>query len=75
MRKATPEEVVAIPPVPMCPACRASNVTTTSKTVSAETYWRCVSCGEVWNVARRETSNSRGSGRWPDGGRWRGGYR
>jgi transposase-like protein len=43
-----------------CPACRARDVMTTSKTVSAESYWRCVSCGEVWNVARREPNRTHG---------------
>jgi hypothetical protein len=27
-------------------------VTTTSKTVSETTYWRCHECGQVWNPAR-----------------------
>ena len=72
MRKLPSEEVVETVAVPLCPACRATNVTTTSKTVSAATYWRCVACGEVWNVARRESSTSRGAGRWPDDNRWRG---
>ena len=51
-----------------CPACRASIVTTTSKTVSAETYWRCVSCGEVWNVARRDAEARRAPSSWGFGG-------
>lgn len=41
-----------------CPACRSSEVTTTSKVVSSETYWRCVRCGEIWNVARREANQT-----------------
>jgi transposase-like protein len=35
-----------------CPACRSSDVKTTSKVIDASTYWRCGACGEVWNVAR-----------------------
>lgn len=35
-----------------CPACASSHVKTTSKVVSAASYWRCEDCGEVWNVAR-----------------------
>ncbi|MBA2259087.1 MAG: hypothetical protein H0W18_09330 [Acidobacteria bacterium] len=27
---------------------------TTSKTVSDASYWRCIRCGEVWNVARQD---------------------
>jgi transposase-like protein len=37
-----------------CPACRSEELTTTSKVISAETYWRCSRCGEVWNANRRE---------------------
>jgi transposase-like protein len=36
-----------------CPACRSSDIKTTSKIVTAQAYWRCVACGEVWNVRRR----------------------
>jgi hypothetical protein len=25
----------------------------TTKAITAESYWRCVSCGEIWNVSRR----------------------
>ena len=38
-----------------CPSCRSADIKTTSKSVNVETYWRCVACGEVWNVTRRET--------------------
>lgn len=37
-----------------CPACHSEDIKTTSKVVTTETYWRCVACGEVWNVGRRE---------------------
>jgi len=36
-----------------CPKCRSQEVTTVSKVVSAESYWRCGGCGEVWNAGRR----------------------
>lgn len=39
-------------PPSRCPACRSQDVTTTSKVVNADAYWRCCACGEVWNVAR-----------------------
>jgi transposase-like protein len=43
-----------------CPKCRSKAVTTVSKVVSAESYWRCGGCGEVWNAGRRrETSEYR----------------
>jgi transposase-like protein len=43
-----------------CPVCRATDLTTTSKTIDRSTYWRCLACGEVWNVARRGTGDGFG---------------
>lgn len=40
-----------------CPACRSSDVKTTSKVVNAESYWRCAACGEVWNVGRLKAAS------------------
>jgi transposase-like protein len=42
-----------------CPACGARDLTTVSKTVDVSTYWRCVKCGEVWNVSRRASGQYR----------------
>jgi transposase-like protein len=42
-----------------CPACGARDLTTVSKTVDVSTYWRCVKCGEVWNVSRRASGTYR----------------
>ncbi len=36
-----------------CPTCRSIEITTTSKVINVETYWRCGACGDVWNVGRR----------------------
>jgi hypothetical protein len=45
-----------------CPKCRSLDVTTVSKVVTAESYWRCGGCGEVWNAGRRrEASGSTAS--------------
>jgi hypothetical protein len=44
------------PPV-RCPACRSQQLKTTSKVVSADTYWRCCDCGEVWNVGRHRSAS------------------
>jgi transposase-like protein len=55
-----PDEPLAAPS--RCPACGSPDVKTTSKSVTAESYWRCVSCGEVWNVARRTESRPAGYG-------------
>jgi transposase-like protein len=46
-------------PRPGCPACRSLDVTTTSKTVDAESYWRCLGCGNVWNVRRQQAGSGR----------------
>jgi len=43
-------------PVPAaCPACRSSSIVTAAKIPDADSYWRCTSCGEVWNDSRRQT--------------------
>ncbi len=50
-----------------CPACGATDLRTTSKTIDDATYWRCVVCGEIWNVGRRRSQLP-----WPGGHRpWR----
>jgi predicted Zn finger-like uncharacterized protein len=47
-----------VPEVPArCPACRSQDVKTTSKVASADAYWRCGDCGEVWNVARHRAGS------------------
>jgi transposase-like protein len=51
--KTAPTETVR---VPSCPACRSADVKTTTPVATAESYWRCLVCGEVWNVGRRESS-------------------
>ena len=38
---------------PSCPACHSASVISTSKSPSANSYWRCNGCGEIWNVSRR----------------------
>ena len=42
-----------------CPACTSPAITTTSKNPSAESYWRCRRCGEIWNAGRRHTPIAR----------------
>ena len=37
-----------------CPTCRSSAIVTTAKIPDADSYWRCTSCGEVWNDSRRQ---------------------
>jgi hypothetical protein len=43
-----------------CPSCRSRDVTTSAKVIDTNSYWRCVACGEVWNLARRQTDHARG---------------
>lgn len=40
-----------LPPT-ACPVCKSRDLTTTSKTVTSASYWRCRACGEVWNAER-----------------------
>jgi len=43
------------PPVlskPACPFCRSQEVSTTSKAITDATYWRCSTCGQIWNQSR-----------------------
>ncbi|MFN2444581.1 MAG: hypothetical protein ABR606_03190 [Vicinamibacterales bacterium] len=41
-----------LPAVTICPFCASDRVTTTGKTLSASTYWRCHACAEIWNPDR-----------------------
>jgi transcription elongation factor Elf1 len=41
----------------VCPFCGSSKVTTASEKIDASTYWRCVPCGQMWNVERHELSS------------------
>lgn len=43
-----------------CPACRSNDILTTSKVVSADAYWRCCGCGEVWNAGRLRSGSRDG---------------
>jgi transposase-like protein len=41
------------PAVPTaCPFCRSALVATANEKVDATAYWRCKSCGQIWNVGR-----------------------
>jgi transposase-like protein len=46
-----------------CPACQSSSITTTARNPDENAYWRCGSCGEIWNASRREARPS-GVHRW-----------
>jgi len=48
-----------------CPFCRSKDLKTTSKVINESTYWRCVTCGEIWNPGRLQPPASpRYGGRW-----------
>ena len=47
-----------------CPACRSTSISTTAKTPDATSYWRCGSCGEIWNAGRREGERGGASNGW-----------
>ena len=48
-----------------CPFCGSANITTTSEKVDVSAYWRCTTCGEMWNLGRLQTSNRYNSApRW-----------
>jgi ribosomal protein L37AE/L43A len=39
-------------PPPVCPFCQSLVVSTTSKSITETTYWRCGTCGQIWNPSR-----------------------
>jgi len=36
----------------LCPFCRSRDLRTAAKVINESTYWRCLSCGEIWNPGR-----------------------
>ena len=46
-----PEAAAGLPT--SCPKCQSTSITTSAKRPVAESYWRCESCGEIWNNGRR----------------------
>ena len=53
---AGPTSSTLFAPPTRCPSCGGQSIVTTAKVPSAESYWRCDGCGEVWNDARRTQS-------------------
>jgi len=39
----------------VCPGCKSQSIATTARRPDEHSYWRCRNCGEIWNVARRDT--------------------
>jgi len=48
-------------PVSSCPDCGSRSLTSTSKTADANSYWRCLACGQIWCPARQSSTTAR---RW-----------
>lgn len=46
-----------------CPACQSSAIVTKTNNPDADSYWRCTTCGEIWNASRSETDRH-GAPRW-----------
>ena len=61
MRTTTQEPKVLAPPT-ACPFCRSASLKTVSKQVDTSTYWRCETCGQVWNFERLLAANRNGYG-------------
>ncbi len=36
----------------ICPFCRSAKILTAGKQVDASSYWRCQTCGQMWNMGR-----------------------
>jgi ribosomal protein L37AE/L43A len=47
-----------------CPFCQSKTLSTVSKVINESTYWRCASCGEIWNPGRLRPPAPRFGGRW-----------
>ena len=45
-----------------CPFCGSSKVKTASDKVDAFTYWRCETCGQMWNEGRLRVASRYGYG-------------
>ncbi len=59
------ESVEPSPTAPVvCPFCNAATIETTSKAITVSTYWRCLKCGEIWNVSRLRATHGRNTYRW-----------
>ena len=57
-----PLEKVLMSSSPTCPFCKSVAVTSNGKK-GVSPYWRCNSCGEIWNP-KRLNSRIASEGRW-----------
>ena len=42
-----------------CPKCQSVAVSTANKAQNVDAYWRCSTCGHIWNPARSERPRRR----------------
>jgi hypothetical protein len=40
-----------------CPQCSGRDLTTTSKVIDRSTYWRCLTCGEIWRLGLHDVGS------------------
>ena len=60
--KAFRQEQPLPPATPVtCPFCGAGTIKAASEKVDASSYWRCVACGEMWNLNRMQVAPVRRS--------------
>jgi predicted Zn finger-like uncharacterized protein len=43
-----------------CPSCRSAEIVTNARVATADSYWRCLACGEMWNAGRLRLVSRRG---------------
>ena len=54
--RSTPQEPAQPPRPTACPFCGSSHITTAGAEADPSAYWRCDTCGQLWNVARLAAS-------------------
>jgi formate dehydrogenase maturation protein FdhE len=53
----------AAPATPVaCPFCGSAKVAAATEKVDSFTYWRCETCGQMWNVGRLRVASRHGYG-------------
>jgi transposase-like protein len=60
------KQQVAVPAPTVCAFCGSSKITTSGMHTDSAAYWRCETCGEVWNVVRLRPVS-----RWDQERRWK----
>jgi hypothetical protein len=46
-----------------CPFCRSRALADAGRKVTASTYWRCETCGQMWNPGRLRSAREAGISR------------